>query len=214
MHRMTRTLAALLAAIPAAACADLTSGGVGGRTETYLAGDEPTTASSAHGAPADPSAPPSGASFREAYAIAVVDASVTVGVQVFLDGGPEGSVELTSGVQTQTVPAQGTAAVRIADQTVAAGLYTRGRVVFTRVEADVRSGLVVGGIPIVGIVRVSASAQDPIVVERSLQVEVREDATAQVLVDLNAPVWLAGASPVGNVVSRTVFAGAVELRPR
>jgi hypothetical protein len=223
-RRLGLTVAALAALT--AGCADLTSGGATGDAEAYLAGDEPSSAASGSAQPgrSSGSAPPSGAALREPLAEppsaasteanAAVEATVTVGLQVFLDGGAEGSVELTSGVQTQTVPAQGAAATKIAEQRVAAGVYTRARVIFTRVEADVRSGLVIGGVPIVGIVRVSASAQDPIVVERQVQIEVREEGTAQLLVDLNAPVWLATASPGGNAVSRTAFAGAVELRRR
>lgn len=211
LARSTERVFALLLAAALAGCADLTSGGARGNAQAYLNGDDPSHVESP---PAAARPTSGGAALREADASVAIDATVTVGAQVFLDGGPEGRVELTSGVQTVSTPAQGAADVKIADASVAAGLYTTVRVVFTRVEADVRSGLTVGGVPITGVVRVSASAQDPIAIERSLRVEVAENGSAAVLVDLNTPVWLATTTPGTNVVARGAFTSAVAVARR
>jgi hypothetical protein len=188
----------------ATGCADLTSGGADGRAQAYMSGDAATSAPASR----------SGAALRDARASAAVDADLTVAAQVFLTGGPEGEVQLTSGAQTMTLPAQGATAVKVGDASVAAGIYTGVRVVFSRVEANVRSGVLVGGVPVVGLVKVSASPQNPVVVERALQVEVDEGATAAVQIDLHAPVWLAAAVPPSNTVASSAFTAAVQIARR
>ena len=184
-------------------CADLTSGGAVGRSQAYMAADS-----------AAPPAARSNAALRDAFATAAIDADVTVGARVFLEGGPFGNIELTNGVQTIQMPAQGTTNLKIADALVDAGVYSGIAVVFSDVEANVHSGVVVGGVPIVGVARVGASASSPVVVERAVQVRVDQDATVLVQIDLHAPVWLASATPVTYAIPTAAFNSAVQISAR
>jgi hypothetical protein len=202
--RLARPVALGLALLFAGGCADLTSGGAAGRTQAYMSADSGTP----------PAAARSGEALRDAFASAAIDADLTVGARVFLEGGPFGNVEITNGVQTLQMPAQGSTTLKIADTFVDAGLYTGVAVVFSDVEANVHSGVVVGGIPILGVARVGASAAVPVLVERAVQLQVNGDATAVVQIDLHAPVWLASATPGTNAVPTAAFTSAVQISTR
>jgi hypothetical protein len=143
-----------------------------------------------------------------------VDASVTTDVRVYLESDGDGEIELTSGVQSVVVGTTGSSELKVAARRLDAGTYVRARVVFSRADADVRSGLTIGGLAITGTVRVGISTQNPVEVEKTVNLQLEEDGTAAILIDLNATTWLLATSPVDRTVARTAFASAVEIRQR
>lgn len=103
--------------------------------------------------------------------------------------------------------------VRLTSGEVPRGGYDRVRVVFTRVEADVTSGLVIGGVTITGRVGVAIAPGDSIVVERPVSLGGQGD-DVRLLVDLDASAWLASASVVTRIVPAAAFQSAIKLRTR
>lgn len=107
--------------------------------------------------------------------------------------------------------------VRLTSGKVSRASYDRVRIVFTRVEADVTSGLVIGGVTITGRVGVAIAPRDSIVVERPVSLGGQGD-DVRLLVDLDAHAWLASTSVVARIVMRIVpaaaFQNAVKVRTR
>ncbi|MEX2570899.1 MAG: hypothetical protein WD737_06305 [Gemmatimonadota bacterium] len=94
---------------------------------------------------------------------------------------------------------------------VRVGRYTLARITFTRVKADLTTGLAVAaGVEITGTVRVDLG--QPLVVDAPIELTVQEDGRHQLVIDLNASAWLAAADPVLRTVSSTTFRSAVEVR--
>lgn len=96
---------------------------------------------------------------------------------------------------------------------VPVGTYSRARVAFTSVSVDVTEGLVVGGLPLSGLVRVDIGVE-PLVVEAPITMLVREDGRSTLVVDLNAALWLAAVNPLSKTVSAAAFRAAVEVSAR
>ena len=103
--------------------------------------------------------------------------------------------------------------VRVTGGEVPRGSYDRVRIVFTRVEADVTSGLVVGGVTITGRVAVAIAPADSIVVERAVSLGGQDD-DIRVVVDLDASAWLASTNVVTRIVPAAAFQSAVKVRAR
>lgn len=98
-------------------------------------------------------------------------------------------------------------------QLVPAAHYAELRIVFTEIEVRVDSGLVVGGVPVVG--RVEVEMDDvALLVSRSIDLEVRPREHVVLVVDLNAPAWLAAVDPLTRSVDAGVFAGLLDVRVR
>lgn len=108
---------------------------------------------------------------------------------------------------------EGRDTVRLTSGEVRQGSYDRVRIVFTRVEADVASGLVIGGITITGRVGVGIAPADSIVVERPVSLG-DEDDDVRLLIDLDASAWLASTNVVTRVVPPAAFQSAVKVRTR
>lgn len=89
--------------------------------------------------------------------------------------------------------------------------FVRARVVFSRVEAQVDGGLLVGGAPYLGAARVRIPSGG-IVVERTVELELPANARGTVVVDLAAPQWLAAVDPSNRWVPTEDFAAAVRIR--
>lgn len=120
-----------------------------------------------------------------------------------------GSAELVGTGSNRVVAANGSDTVHVASATVAAVDYPTARVTFTRVQANVTSGLNVGGINVTGQVNVALG--DSVVVEMPVDLG-DEDADATLLIDLDASAWLAATNPVTRVVAASAFGAAVKLR--
>ncbi|MBW3628403.1 MAG: hypothetical protein KY464_03815 [Gemmatimonadetes bacterium] len=134
----------------------------------------------------------------------------------------EGSVAIVreDGTEVRLSPATARAEVRIASAEVdtlardsaLAARYTRARLTFTRVQANVTSGLTLGlGVPFTGLVRVDLPTA--LVVERLIDLRVVAGREHELVIDLNAADWLVLASPLGTV-SRDAFGAKVQVRVR
>lgn len=98
-------------------------------------------------------------------------------------------------------------------RSIAAGNYVRARVVLSRLEADVMSGLLVGGVPILGRVLVEIGPE-PLVVEEPVQVAVRENEPLLLVLNLNSTRWLDAVDPRSLRVAPGDVRGAVEIDVR
>jgi hypothetical protein len=103
--------------------------------------------------------------------------------------------------------------VRLTGSEVPRGSYDRVRIVFTRVHADVTSGLVIGGITITGRVNVAINPGDSVAVERPVSLGGQGD-DVRLLVDLDASAWLASTNVVTRIVPAAAFQSAVKVRTR
>jgi hypothetical protein len=169
-------------------CGDLTESGVG-EVEVYAVADG-----------SQPSGAPEGL--------------LAVQLQVFLqaDDGAQWT-EVTSGVRDLTLELRGSER-RVAVRFLGAGRFTRLRVSFQRVVAEVSGGLLVEGGPITGTVAVDLGPSGELVVEREILLEVRRDGAADLVLDFNADLWLPAVSPLTRSVPGAVFADALAVRIR
>lgn len=147
---------------------------------------------------------------------AASSAQATVGFQAraYVQTGAGAWVELTDGAYEQvSVAAFSTAgsATVFASENVAAGAYTRVRLVFREVDVDVQGALQVASGTLTGNVTVNAGTDGEIVVERQISVNVSSGATARLLLDLNSNLWLSQASAQSRIVSETAFASAIAV---
>ncbi|HEY0154412.1 MAG TPA: hypothetical protein VGB92_20535 [Longimicrobium sp.] len=112
-----------------------------------------------------------------------------------------------------SVRIEGRDTVRLTTGEVRRASYDRVRIVFTRVEADVASGLVIGGVSVTGRVAVAIAPADSIVVERPVSLG-DEDDDVRLLIDLDASAWLASTNVVTRIVPAAAFQSAVKVRTR
>lgn len=124
-------------------------------------------------------------------------------------------VRLTNGPVPGTFRIEGADSSEAGRRRVEARTYTRARITFHQVEANVSGGVTLpGGIALTGTVRVDLGAGGSVVVDAPIQLTVQEGGSHLLVVDLNAHTWLASANPVTRVVSATTFRSAVEVRAR
>jgi hypothetical protein len=136
-------------------------------------------------------------------------------MRVYLQSDATGQwTEVTEGIRDLTLDLRGHTERRVGIKFVEGGRYTRFRVVFSRVQAVVIGGLVVGGVPISGEVNVDLGAQSSLTVEREVLIEVERDGALDVVMDLNASTWLASLSVVTLTVPGAALAEAVAVRVR
>jgi hypothetical protein len=193
-----RTWACLaIAAGAATGCGNLTGGGWG-EAHVYATGDAPEpspqpAAVSAEGPAQAPLIPIIGALdvHFSAYLTADDGATFWIGLdelraQVAIDGSDEQLLKI------QNLPEDH---------------YTEIRLHFTGVAADVVSGL-----PVLGTV--SVALDSTAIVSRPIDLNIRDDAQVDLLIDLNAPAWLSTADPLTLTVAEAVFAALVEVSLR
>ena len=201
--RTKTTLAALLAGMMAAAGCGRELVGGGHRDVDARATGDGTTGGSASLAPRYAVAPGEGAVFQ----VNGISGTITFDARVYLVRNAE-PLPL-NGPATATVRADGRDTVTVASDRVRAVEYPVARVVFTRVTANVTSGLAIGGVSITG--QVSVAIADSLVVERPVDLGDADD-DATLLIDLDASAWLQAANPVTRIVPAAAFQSAVKLR--
>lgn len=133
----------------------------------------------------------------------------TAAVTLVREDGEE--VPITRGYSDAVVRIEGADSVEVARDSVPVGTYTRARVAFRRMEADVIEGLLVGGVPIRGRVSV-AIGPEPIVVESPVLLRVQPNGEHTLVIDLNAEAWLLTLNPLTREVLGASFRSAVDLR--
>lgn len=120
-----------------------------------------------------------------------------------------GDRELVGTGTGRVVSASGRDTVQVAAASVARVEYPTARVTFTRVQANVTSGLSIGGVTVTGQVNVAIA--DSVVVQMPVDLGGADD-DATLLIDLDASAWLTAANPVTRVVPAAAFQSAVKLR--
>lgn len=201
-----RTLAALLAGMAMlAGCGRELVGGGARDVDAYATGDG-TPGGSPSVAPSYAVLPGTAAPVFQANG---VSGSITFDARVSLVR--SGQATPLSGTGTTTVSANGRDTALVASGRVDDVDFPIARVVFTRVTANVTSGLVIGGISLTGQVNVGIAPGDSVVVEMPVDLGDPDD-DATLLIDLDASAWLLAANPVTRTVSATAFRGAVKLR--
>ncbi|HEV2148477.1 MAG TPA: hypothetical protein VGR37_13830 [Longimicrobiaceae bacterium] len=193
-----RKIALLLVALLAAGCGrDAIAGGYK-EVETVAVGD----------------GTPDGSASRAAaggarWSVAVPQGTLSFTARASLVAEDGRAVPLTEQPREVRVRLDGTDRATLSRALVPPVRYTRARVVFTSVAADVTGGLTIGGLPLLGPVRVAIPAGDSVVVERAVALE-PERTRETLVVDLNASAWLGAA--LGGNVAPAMFAAAVRIR--
>ncbi|HEX8696713.1 MAG TPA: hypothetical protein VF746_30120 [Longimicrobium sp.] len=204
---MTKKISAALCAAALAAalggCGDSTgvAGSGDARMQVAAQGDDAPGASASRA--------PDGPRYSHSSASGTVDFRARVWVQTSAGGW----VELTEQAAEQaTVDASGHAgAVVFATSNVEVGAYSRVRVVFEDVRANVSGGIQVGTGLLTGSVLVSLGGDGSVTVERQVSVSASAGGTTRLLINLNSDVWLNQASATTHTVSETAFASAVQI---
>jgi hypothetical protein len=148
---------------------------------------------------------------------AAAEGTVSFDAAVALVSSDGEEVRITKGTVPAVVAIDGSDSSLLGEARVPAGSYARARVTFTRVSADITGGLVVGGLPLLGEVRVQIGAGERLVVERPITLTVAPESQETVIVDLNARAWLDSVINVGlpgqtPLVPAAEFTSAVAVR--
>jgi hypothetical protein len=98
---------------------------------------------------------------------------------------------------------------------VPAERYVGIRILFTELEVEVDRGVIIDGVVITGPIEVELEDDEIIEVERAVDLHVLEGGVVEVLLDMNARIWLAAIDPDLRRVAERVVAEAirVEVRP-
>ena len=196
--------AALLAAITALpACSGELVGGGARDADAYATGDGTGSGGSPSLAPSYAVSPGGGVVFQAS------GITGTIGFDARVSLTRPGSVEPVATAQGAVVPANSSDTVRLGGSKIDEGAYPTARVVFTRVTANVTGGLVIGGTGLTG--RIDVAIADSVVVTAPVNIAAG-GADVELLVDLDASVWLAAANPVTRTVSASAFQAAVKVR--
>jgi hypothetical protein len=163
------------------ACGDLTAGGAG-EVEIEIIAD----------------------SVSGSVVASPIQGTLTIGVQIFAQNGPR-EVELTNGVQELQIALDGSSLGTVSRRVLPSGRYRGGRIVFRKVEADVQGGLLVEGQPFVGDVVVDLGPDNRLSFPWSTELEVTENATVHLVVEMRAPRWLRLLNRDQRRVSRESF---------
>ncbi|HEX8674476.1 MAG TPA: hypothetical protein VF710_21430 [Longimicrobium sp.] len=142
--------------------------------------------------------------------------TVSFDARVYVQTSAGAWLELTDGAaESVSVDAAGQSESRaFASERVEAGSYSRVRVVFEDVDAQVNGSIQIGTGLLSGAVSVDLQGDNQVVVEREVNVTARTAATTRLLVNLNADAWLSRANAQTKTVSEAEFASAVAVMAR
>lgn len=201
---VTLLAGSLLAAL--AGCSEATGPSGGDSTVRVAAIGDDASASQQQGA--------QGATYTQALSGA--EGTVTFRARVYVRSDAGTWVSLTErAAQQATVDASGRGGAQVfATSAVSAGSYSRVRVEFEEVRANVTGGIRIGAGLLSGTVRVDLEGDNRVVVEREVDVRAEAGATTQLLVNLNADAWLRQASAQSQTVSEAAFQSAVAISAR
>ncbi len=200
---------AVLTLWAATGCGNVTAGGLGEATVFVTGNDEPAApapqpSSSALQAPPSPSSPDEA---EEA------EGTVEVEFMVFLvtDRGTQN--RLGRDEIRVKVDLQGLEEPEVVSERIPAIRYTELLLVFTEIKVEVEGGLIINGEPIMGELHVELEDLS-LPVTRAIDVDISEGQSVDLVVDLNAPAWLAALDPVTRTIDESVFAGLVNVVAR
>lgn len=186
-------------------CGNLTAGGLTGEAEVAVSGDVPGTQGSGDRIdPMPPSFVAAASSDNEP------EGEVEVEFLLFLEGADGTSLALSDEEIRVRVDLRGRQEADVVSRQIPSKRYTGLRIVFTEIEAEVDSGLVINGQVISGAVEVRLE-DISLTVLRPLSLEVGEGERMLLLIDLNAAVWLEAVNPDLNQVAEDFFAEALNV---
>ena len=188
-----------------AGCGNLTAGGLTGQAEVAVSGDASTNPGLAN-----PLGPILAQGVHSASSENEPEGEVEVEFLLFLEGADGSSIALADSDIRVRVDLRGRQEADVVNRAVPAQRYTGLRIVFTEIEAEVDSGLIINGQVVSGPVEVRLEDVS-LTVLRPLSLEVGEGERVQLLIDLNAAVWLEAVDPALNTVDEEAFANALDL---
>ena len=203
-----RSMLLLLTALALEGCGELTAGGVG-EVEVVVGADSVSLAAIGQNVQASAIAPWGAQAPGESDRI---EGTLNLRVQLFLLRAPGQWIELTHGIQTIALSIQDPAPVAVARTDVPAGPYGAVRTVFRSVVANVERGLEVDGEAITGRILVDLSGRDRLQVETALDIDIVEETSSTLVVDLHTTRWLRRLDRVRRDVAHEDFEGAIDLR--
>lgn len=217
-HRTSMTTSilflVLLSSLALVGCGNVTAGGVS-ETDVYMSGD-------GGGQPA-PTIQPSRAVAERSLETAPMPAVLILGslqgdldvtVSLFLRSEGGSLVPLTpEGPAAVGLDLAGALEPRVAAEPMAAGSYDAMVLRFTDVTADVTGGLVIDGLPFLAPVEVDLGGPSLEVV-KPLDLVVDDGVRRELLVDLNADVWIPLLDVLTGVVAGDDFAAAIMVGER
>jgi len=223
MHRPTRLSSAMSAqalmvflTLGATACGNLTAGGFGEAT-VAVSGDQPEAAAAPQPAPgmepqdslaASPSGPSQSSDENDP------EGEVEVEFRLFLVTEAGNALALGDDQLRVRVDLQGRNEADAVDrQRIPATRYSELQIVFTEIDVEVESGLVIGGVEIVGLVEVEIE-DITLLVTRQIDLDVDIEESVELVIDLNAPAWLAALDPLTLTVDEAVFASLIDVAVR
>lgn len=95
------------------------------------------------------------------------------------------------------------------EQTVAAGTYTRVRLVLENAAADLSAGSVIGGITLGADASVSVAGGGQVVIERAVQFQVTASSRTRVVFDLNSEAWITESAVTAGTAAQSEVEASV-----
>jgi len=147
------------------------------------------------------------------YSHTTAQGTIDFQARVYVYSSTSGWLEVTEASRAAgSVAASGHGeAETVARGRVEAGSYSRVRVIFEDVDANLSGSLVVSTGLLAGSVAVNLESDGQVVVERDANVNVSADATSHILINLNADAWLNSANAQTRTVSEAAFSSAVRI---
>lgn len=147
------------------------------------------------------------------YSHTTAEGTIDFRARVYVYSSTSGWLEVTEASRAAgSVAASGHGeAETVARGRVAAGSYSRVRVIFEDVDANLSGSLLVSTGLLSGSVAVNLESDGQVVVERETNVTVSAGATSRILINLNADGWLNSANAQTRTVSEAAFRGAVRV---
>ena len=200
-------LIVLATSAPLAGCGNLTSGGFTGEATVTVSGDAMDGAAPQHTAVLSPRGP-------AAAQDDVPEGEIEASFFLFLETASGTSASLSEDQIKIRLDVQGRREVDAVNRTILpTGQYSQMRIVFTDIEVEIESGLIINGVPVVGPIEVELE-DISLTVTRQLNLNVGVGESVFFLIDLNANTWLQAVDPVLGVVMEDVFANAVSVEVR
>ncbi|HEY0025474.1 MAG TPA: DUF4382 domain-containing protein [Longimicrobium sp.] len=147
------------------------------------------------------------------YSHSTAQGTIDFQARVYVYSSTSGWLEVTEASRAAgSVAASGHGeAQTVARGRVEAGSYSRVRVIFEDVDANLSGSLAVSTGLLSGSVAVNLESDGQVVVERDANVTVSADATSRILINLNADAWLNSANAQTRTVSEAAFRSAVRV---
>jgi len=201
-HRGALLLASMLAV---SGCGNLTAGGFG-EAHVVASGDAADfQAVSSYALLAGP--------FRtdhEGEEEVDAEGEIELEFRLFLGRADGSELELTNGGMQVELDLGGDVEADVLRVPVPADAYTTFRVAFSEIEVQIASGVVIDGQPVLGPIDIELDGPGLDIV-RAVDLDVRDGAVVELLLDLNASIWLQLIDPDTKTVGAGDFAQAFSV---